>query len=127
MLPVSFGPLRVKIGFDLDAEFLPRLPGPDGIHRIEIPEVNRLEIDLADDGPDTAALRQDLARCDGHLIVGGKLRPLPVGSTLDRRTGRFSWMPGPGFLGSYDLVFIMATASRESIVNRIRITVIPKR
>jgi hypothetical protein len=29
-----------------------------------------------------------------------------MSSSLDPRTGRFAWMPGPGYLGAYDLVFI---------------------
>jgi hypothetical protein len=47
-----------------------------------------------------------IPRYEGYLIVGDELRPLPIGSTLDARTGIFSWLPGPGFLGDYRLVFV---------------------
>jgi len=39
-------------------------------------------------------------------VVGDELRPLPIGSTLDAKKGTFSWLPGPGFLGTYNLVFV---------------------
>ncbi len=35
-------------------------------------------------------------------------RSLPVGSTLDRKTGTFTWIPGPGFLGKHVLHFAVA-------------------
>ena len=126
MLPLSFKPVRVKTGFELGAEFQSQLPDMKGILRIEIPEVNRLEIELGDE-PEAAAFKQGRARFSGNMLVGDALRPLPVGSTLDRRTGRFSWMPGPGFLGSYDLVFVRRTAPGEQYALKVRVTIVPKR
>ena len=78
----------------------------DGLLRIEIPEVNRIEIELGGASEAAALGPNGIARYTGYMVIGKNLRPLPVGSTLDRSTGRFSWMPGPGFLGPYDLVFI---------------------
>ncbi len=104
-LPVSFSPVLVKTGYDLIADFLPRYPDAKGVIRIEIPEVNRVEIELGE-GADAAAFKPGRARFSGRMVVGKELRPLPIGSTLDSRTGRFSWMPGPGFLGDYRLLFI---------------------
>ena len=43
---------------------------------------------------------------EGYLLKGGELAPLPAGSFLDKRTGEFFWQPGPGFVGSYDFVFV---------------------
>jgi len=124
VLPFSFKPVRVKTGFDLSAEFLSRLPDADGILRIEIPEVNRVEIELGDQ-PEAAAFLPGGAHYSGYMIVGDALRPLPVGSTLDRRTGRFSWMPGPGFLGTYDLVFIQSDGLRFTRKVTIKVMIIP--
>ena len=31
--------------------------------------------------------------------------PLPIGAHLDADTGRFTWNPGAGFVGTYDFVF----------------------
>ncbi len=42
----------------------------------------------------------------GIQRVGNLYRPLPVGGTLDRDKGIFSWTPGPGFMGSFHLVFL---------------------
>ena len=66
--------------------------------RINVGELERVEVHLAD-GSD------DRLRYSGHLKVGASRRPLPVGSTLDPRTGVFTWQPGVGYLGSYHLVF----------------------
>ncbi len=58
-------------------------------------EVGRIELHLdVQSGPLT-----------GYLRVGEALAPLPVGSQLDADTGVFTWQPGVGFVGSYDLVF----------------------
>jgi len=46
------------------------------------------------------------ASYEGYVVMNGRMRPLPVGSTLDRSTGTFTWQPGPGFVGSYELVFL---------------------
>jgi hypothetical protein len=43
---------------------------------------------------------------EGYVVTGEKLRPLPVGSSLNTATGDFKWQPGPGFVGSYEFVFI---------------------
>ena len=124
-LPLSFSPILVKTGYDLDAEFLLRHPDKDGIVQIDIPEVNRVEIDLGY-GDKSSALAPGGSRFGGHLVIGDELRPLPVGSTLDRRTGRFSWMPGPGFLGSYELVILKTEKTGGTSIHRLRISIKPK-
>ena len=43
----------------------------------------------------------------GFQVVGSQLRPLPIGSFLDTKRGIFYWHPGPGFIGNYELVFIV--------------------
>jgi hypothetical protein len=67
----------------------------DEIKIVEIKELERLEINLSDDGVS-----------EGYLVVGDQLRELPIGSTLDRERGIFYWQPGPGFVGEYHLVFL---------------------
>ena len=61
-----------------------------------------------------------------YLVVGEKLRPLPVGSTLLKRRGVFFWQPGPGFLGDYNLVFICNEAGVPVEKVRVQITIKPK-
>jgi hypothetical protein len=53
---------------------------------------------------------------DAYERVGGERRPLPVGSTFDAATSRFSWQPGPGFIGRYDLVFSAPACDRPIVV-----------
>ncbi len=64
----------------------------------------------------------------GYLSVDGKFRPLPIGSTLDRRTGRFYWDPGAGFVGPYQLVFVIETPDGDGDVDQktIEVTIEPK-
>ncbi|HEY3439734.1 MAG TPA: hypothetical protein VGK29_03240, partial [Paludibaculum sp.] len=45
------------------------------------------------------------AEWEGALVVGGEKRPLPVGSTLNARYGRFYWHVPPGFRGDFELQF----------------------
>jgi hypothetical protein len=75
-----------------------------------MPELGRVELRL---GRDTMA---------GYLNANGTLRPLPPGSQLDTTTGLFTWAPGPGFIGTYDLVFIQGTSQLA-----VAVTIEPKR
>ncbi|MCX6564567.1 MAG: SBBP repeat-containing protein [Candidatus Aminicenantes bacterium] len=94
-LPVSFDSVSVKKGFDLSAPAEMIEPDRYGVIRTEMREVERLELDLGK-GPGLK----------GYLVVGEELRGLPIGSTLDTKKGTFSWLPGPGFLGTYNLLFV---------------------
>ena len=114
-LPLSFDPLNIKRGFNLTAPPETVIPDTYGSIHIEIREVERVEIDL---GKGTSYR--------GSLVVGGQLRPLPIGSTLDPFTGTFSWLPGPGFIGAYDLVFIREAGSGMIRRIPIKVTIKPK-
>jgi hypothetical protein len=65
-------------------------------------------------------------RYSGYQIVSDELRPLPIGSTLDPWNGRFSWMPGPGFLGDYDFVLVREDTAGSMMKTRLRIRILPK-
>ena len=45
---------------------------------------------------------------DGFLVANDTLRDLPAGSHLDPATGMFTWAPGPGYIGTYRLTFVVA-------------------
>jgi len=62
----------------------------------------------------------------GYMVVGGEPRSLPIGSTLDAEKGTFSWIPGPGFLGTYELVFSREDAAGFTIRIPIQVTIRPK-
>ena len=107
-IPRAFAPLSARRGFDRDAPVEVSQPDNTGAFRFEIEEVELLQVDLGfvnePDAP--AAAGSGPAFYGGFEVVKGELRSLPIGSTLDPGTGRFSWLPGPGFLGSYKLVFV---------------------
>ncbi len=62
----------------------------------------------------------------GCMLVGEELRPLPVGSTLDTQKGIFYWIPGPGFFGDYDLLFVKKESNGDTWKKQIRLTIVPK-
>lgn len=82
-------------------------PDSQGIIDINIEELERIVIKLSLPGSDIA----------GYMIVGNQLRPLPIGSTLDTKSGTFYWQPGPGFIGEYILLFEAAGPESENEVN----------
>jgi len=56
-----------------------------------------------------------------------KWKALPIGSTLDREKGIFSWIPTPGFIGRYVLHFAVTDGSSYmSKPLRVVVDVIPK-
>jgi len=114
-LPVSFEPRKAKRDFSIKAE--PEVLQPDnyGTMHIEMKEIERVEMELG---------RGKGYR--GYLVVGEELRPLPIGSTLDSKTGRFSWMPGPGFIGTYELLFLQTDGLGITRRIPIRILIAPK-
>ncbi|NIM78901.1 MAG: beta-propeller fold lactonase family protein [Candidatus Aminicenantes bacterium] len=87
--------LKVKRGFTENVEPGIVHPGEKGISRIELKELERIEIQLSDEG----------SYIYGYIVAGNKLYPMPTGSTL--KNGIFSWSPGSGFFGRYYLVFVI--------------------
>lgn len=63
---------------------------------------------------------------EGYMIVGNQLMKLPIGSNLDKLTGRFSWIPGPGFIGTYGVVFVETGREGEKNRKNIMISILPK-
>jgi cytochrome c peroxidase len=93
-LPVdSTLPMLGRTGFDLSLPLQPLTPNADGVPAVTMAPLSRLEIH-APDG------------VEGYLVVDGLARPLPSGSQLDAAAGVFTWAPGPGYLGTYELAFV---------------------
>ncbi|UCH96065.1 MAG: hypothetical protein JSV88_04225 [Candidatus Aminicenantes bacterium] len=113
-LPVDyFEPIKIKKGYRRSIQ--PRIIHPDavGISRIEIKELERIELHLSNVD-------------SGYVIAGNELHPLPVGSTLDIKSSTFSWIPGPGFLGEYRLVFVEKNNNGNLSKKHITINIVPK-
>ena len=62
----------------------------------------------------------------GYVRVGEGLGPLPIGSQLDPRTGAFTWSPGVGFVGTYDLVFVRSARGQPVARREVRFVLQPK-
>lgn len=56
----------------------------------------------------------------------GELGPLPIGSQLDPASGAFTWMPGVGFSGAYDFVFVRWDHGRVIGRQEVRIVLGPR-
>lgn len=102
-----FGVGVVK-GYREDAVPVGHYPGDDGTITIEIPELRRLEIHLPNNGAVTS------------------VTPPPIGSTLDAEKGIFYWQPGPGFLGSHRLMFIIKKTGGEAVRKEITVFIRPR-
>ena len=63
----------------------------------------------------------------GAEIVAGQRRALPAGSLLDSGTGLFTWQPGPGFLGTYNLAFAVSGCDGTEKTLRAVVTIVRSR
>jgi hypothetical protein len=104
-------PIWFKTGYD---DITPRGIYPDynGIIHLKIKELERINIHLD---------RYQI----GYMVVNGEPRLLPVGSTMNPKTGVFSWQPGPGFLGEYEFVFFGRNLSGKIVKRDVFITIEP--
>jgi hypothetical protein len=111
-LPVNYSsPVTVKKGCGRNIKPQKVYPDDNGIITIETGELERVVIHL--DGGITSSrdsLRpvSPVPSTDSGIYqnTGGRLRPLPIGSTFDAERNIFYWQPGPGFIGQYNFVFI---------------------
>jgi hypothetical protein len=78
-------------------------------------EVDRIELQLPTD---------EGTRYTGSLRTNEGLAPLPAGSTL--RGAVFTWAPGPGFVGTYDLVFVRWLGTSAVSRQEVRVVLQPK-
>ena len=98
-----------RAGFDFYGLLEPIPADSRGLRHVRMPELGRVELQL---GNEVTA---------GYLRANGALQPLPPGSQLDRSTGTFTWTPGPGYIGTYELVFLQG-ATQLSVA----VTIEPK-
>jgi hypothetical protein len=89
-------PIFVKKGYQQEDEPQEIYPGEDKTFYINIRELEPLEIKFS----------REACHISGYHIIGNQLKHLPIGSAVNKKTGTFNWLPGPGFLGYFRLVFI---------------------
>jgi hypothetical protein len=94
-------PVGVIKGYRKNVEPETVHPDGSGVINVKIKELEHLETRLF---PNSSSAPE--MQWVGYHAVGSQLRPLPIGSFLDRERGVFYWSPGPGFVGSYELVFV---------------------
>jgi len=117
-------PHMLRTGFSPKDRPLEIRPDKDGRMNFDIHPLERIELALGEiQGSPKSGM--NAARFHGYLNFDGELRPLPIGSTLDPETGTFAWQPGPGFLGSYNLVFIRTEATGKSFTTQFKLTIRP--
>jgi hypothetical protein len=103
-------------GFDLERP-LQTYPNVDGRIEVQAEELDRVELHLS---PSSGQVYT------GYLLTRAGIAPLPIGSTLDASTGVFDWMPGVGFVGDYDLVFVRWSGDLAVARQDVRITLNPR-
>jgi outer membrane protein assembly factor BamB len=122
------GPVGVIKGHCQEADIIEMYPDDNGNMTIEIKELQRIEISLAgtSTGPALLSSSSSSKPWSGYQLVGSQTRPLPIGSFLDRETGRFYWLPGPGFVGEFSFIFIKTDMKGEMNRKDIAIRIAPK-
>jgi len=96
-VPVDRAAFVARRGWSPDAPWRVHNVGGSGRAVMRGEELDRFELSLGEHADD---------HYSGYLRVGPELAPLPIGSQLNPTTGSFTWSPGLGFVGSYDLVFL---------------------
>lgn len=111
-------PISIKKGFKENVEYSSVFPDEAGINRIKIRTGERIEIKISGN---------KYTEVTGYMVLNkDELGPLPIGSTLDAKKGIFYWMPGPGFIGEYQFVFVVKGPNEAMIRKNIIVTIIPK-
>lgn len=109
-------------GWDLTSPLEVYSPGDAGVFVVHGEEVGRVELLVGAGIP----FLENRTRYEGYLQVGGTLAALPPGAQIDATTGRFTWAPGLGFVGAYDLVFIRSVDGVPAARRNVRIVLQPK-
>ena len=115
--PQDETPVLGRRGWNLEAPWQAYGVGGAGRAVIRGEELDRFELTLGDDTN---------ARYTGYLRTSEGLAPLPAGSQLGTATGHFTWAPGAGFIGRYDLVFVRWVGPQAVGRREVRIILAPK-
>ncbi len=99
-VPVVDQPAYVQKGFASSAPLEISDVTASGASSVKAEELGLVRVTLG------TPVSADTDGYEGYLVSGSKLAALPAGSFLDRKTGEFFWQPGPGFVGTYEFLFV---------------------
>lgn len=120
--PVEFSLVQIKRpAGDANATEFVFPENTSGAVNVAVTETEPIEVKLASE------FDAQGGTYEGYVVIDGQMRPLPVGSSLSRRAGTFKWQPGPGFVGTYELVFIRNAEGGYKTRIPVKITIAPKR
>ena len=114
--PGAVNAISGRRGFNL-ATPLQTYPIRGGRATVQAEELDRIDLNLGGTPRHTYT---------GYLRVAGGSAPLPIGSSLNASTGAFTWMPGAGFVGTYDLVFVRWSGGQAVARQEVRIVLNPQ-
>ena len=107
-------PIYFKTGFNTKKSVTMAHPDQDGVISLKMGQNQRLEISLVDE--------DDTPRhISVYHVVNNKLRRPPTGLSINHKTGTINWMPGPVYLGRYQLAVFVK--DKNGIINKKTITV----
>jgi len=141
-LPNSTGYIDVQTGLSTDSAFERVYTDNAGILHVSMTELQRMQANIDETTNEIAHAKRDQSELtavetpnaanteskvfhSGYMLVGDELRSLPAGAAINPRTGVFTWQPGPGFIGEYDIVLF---TDRDGVAERkqIHVTINPK-
>lgn len=119
-VPPDYSAVQVKKAASDDQTPEMVFPEWTGAVRVETRETEQVEVRLAGQFDDSQA------SYEGYVVMNGRMRPLPIGSTLDPIRGTFTWQPGPGFVGLYQFVFLRTSSDGFKTRIPVELKIAPK-
>ena len=110
--PLDLSAVQGRRGSDLTLPLRTYTPSSGAID-VQAEELDLIKLNLSSSGHHPYT---------GYLQTPAGPRPLPVGSSLDASTGAFTWTPGPGFYGTYNLTFVRWSGGNAVARQDVRIT-----
>ena len=119
-VPVLEQPVYAQKGFGQSVPLEIADPGPAGAAQVKSEELGLVRVTIG------SAVATETDGYEGYLVKGRELGALPAGSFLDRKTGEFFWQPGPGFVGTYEFVFLRNSGGTKT-KSSLTVTIDPRK
>jgi hypothetical protein len=113
----AMSPILVRRGFDPAAPF-DVVYGSSDPYAVDFEELDRIEVRI----PEATG-----GRATAYLRAMRELRPLPAGASFDAARGVFTWQPGAGYIGRYDIVVVVQDRQGTPVRYEVQVTLQPRR